>query len=464
MCLDRLIIIEKNDKTMKNNSSILALLIMIVLLGCLPCYSQAVKVEVKEINGEWVLTRGGEPYYINGAGGLGYMEQLVVTGGNSIRTWSVDDAQETLDEAHKNGLTVMMGLWVQHERHGYDYDNEEANKAQLEYFTRMVKKYKDHPALLMWSIGNEVDLFYSNTKVWHVVQDIAKMIHEVDPNHPTNTVTAGLDEKEVALIMERAPDIDIYAINTYGEVGEIREKIRRSGWTKPYIVAEWGPDGHWEVAKTKWSAPIEQTSHEKALSYYQRYNDHILPDKEMCIGSYVFLWGQKQETTATWYGLFSNGGQTTEVVDYVQKSWTGEWPENRAPSLDSLSLDGQKKGDNIYLTAEELYTANIFASDDHDVKLKYYYKIYPESMNTKSGGDLEKEPPAMSGLIKKKSGGTVTFKAPREEGPYRLFVYVNDKKDKMAYANIPFFVNPRKKGMPQSSLVKTKTRELQIPE
>lgn len=448
---------------MNTNNSIRLLFSMIVLLAFSPCYSQAVKVEVEEVNGEWVLTRGGVPYYINGAGGDGYLEELVEAGGNSIRTWSVDGAKETLDRAHELGLTVMLGLWVQHERHGYDYDNEEANKAQLEYFTRMVKKYKDHPALLMWSIGNEVDLFYSNTKVWNVVQEIAKMIHEIDPNHPTNTVTAGLDEKEVALILERAPDIDIYAINTYGEVGEIADKIRRSGWTKPYIVAEWGPDGHWEVAKTKWGAPIEQTSHEKALSYYDRYNDHILTDKEMCIGSYVFLWGQKQETTATWYGLFSGNGQSTEVVDYVTKSWTGVWPENRAPSLDSFLLNNQKKGDDIFLTAEELYSASVFASDDKN-KLKYVYKIYPESMNTKSGGDLEKEPPPLSGLIKKKSGNTVKFRAPKEEGPYRLFVYIDDDVNKLAYANIPFYVNPRKKGMPQSSLIKTKTRRLTIPE
>jgi len=184
----------------------------------------------------------------------------------------------------------------------------------------------------------------------------------------------------------------------------------------------------------------------------------------MCIGSYVFLWGQKQETTATWYGLFSNGGQSSEVLDVVEKSWTGKWPENRAPSLDSLSLDGQKKGEDIYLIAEEMYSANVFVSDDKDKKLKYSYKIYPESTNTKSGGDLEKEPPAMTGLIKKKSNGTVTFKAPKEEGPYRLFIYVNDSEDRLAYANIPFFVNPRDKNMPQSSAVKTKTRELAIPE
>jgi hypothetical protein len=126
-------------------------------------------------------------------------------------------------------------------------------------------------------------------------------------------------------------------------------------------------------------------------------------------------------------------------------------------------LNNQQKGENIYLTAEERYTANVFASDDQE-KIKYTYKIYPESVDTKSGGDLEKEPPAMSGLIKKKSKNQVEFKAPREEGAYRLFVYVTDKEDKIAYANIPFYVNPRTEGMQQSTPVKLKTRKLTVPQ
>ncbi|MAC85320.1 MAG: hypothetical protein CMC94_00055 [Flavobacteriales bacterium] len=439
------------------------LLSCLLFLSTAMVFSQAIKVEVVQKDGQWQLTRGGEPYYIKGAGGDTHLDELVAAGGNSIRTWSADGAQEVLDRAHAHGLTVMFGLWVQHERHGYDYDNEAANRAQLEYFTSVVKKYKDHPALLMWSIGNEVDLFYSNTKVWDVVQDIAKMVHEVDPNHPTTTVTAGLDPIEVKLVQQQAPDIDIYSINTYGEVCIIKDLIRTAGWEKAYIVAEWGPDGHWEVAKTRWSSPVEQTSHEKALSYSSRYNDCILPDTEKCIGSYVFLWGQKQETTATWYGLFSMKGQSTEVIDYVSHGWTGKWPNNRAPSLDSLSLNNQQKGEDIYLTAEEMYSANVFASDDQN-KIKYSYKIYPESVDTKSGGDLEKEPPAMPGLIKKKSQNQVEFRAPKEEGGYRLFVYVTDNEDKIAYANIPFYVNPRKEGMPQSTPVKLKTRKLSVPQ
>ena len=109
----------------------------------------------------------------------------------------------------------------------------------------------------------------------------------------------------------------------------------------------------------------------------------------MCIGSYVFLWGQKQETTATWYGLFTNKGQKTEVLDYVSKSWTGKWPTNRAPSLDSIFIEGQTKHQNVKLLADNRYEAVVYASDDND-KMKYTYQIYPESMNTKSGVTLKK--------------------------------------------------------------------------
>ena len=181
----------------------------------------------------------------------------------------------------------------------------------------------------------------------------------------------------------------------------------------------------------------------------------------MVFGLIVFLWGQKQETTATWYGLFTNKGQKTEVLDYVSKSWTGKWPTNKAPSLDSIFIEGQTKHQNVKLLADNRYEAVVYASDDND-KMKYTYQIYPESMNTKSGGDLEKAPPAMTGLIKKKKDNVVEFRAPFEEGPYRLFVYVEDDVEKIAYANVPFFVLPRDKNMKQSRPLQLKKRNLKI--
>ena len=242
-------------------------------------FSQALKVEIRQtISGDWQLVRDGKPYYIKGAGGDSHLDKLVSIGGNSIRTWSTDNAKEVLDAAQAKGLTVMMGLWVQHERHGFDYNDAEKVANQLEGFKKVVAELKDHPALLLWGVGNEVDLEYKNTSVWDAINQIAQMIHLTDPNHPTCTVTAGLDKEEVRLIIEKAPAIDIYGINTYGDLGNVKATIREAGWKGPYIISEWGPNGHWEVKKTKWGAPVEQNSTEKANSYAQRYTEYIAGD------------------------------------------------------------------------------------------------------------------------------------------------------------------------------------------
>ena len=52
-------------------------------------------------------------------------------------------------------------------------------KVRLNILKNEVLKYKDHPALLVWGIGNEVDLKYSNFKVWETIEIIAKFIKEV---------------------------------------------------------------------------------------------------------------------------------------------------------------------------------------------------------------------------------------------------------------------------------------------
>lgn len=406
-------------------------------------YGQAIPVTVEiSPEGKWQLMRAGQPYYIQGVGGDDYLEKALAIGANSIRTWSPDNAQDVLDAAQKLGMTVTMGLWVQHERHGYDYNNKEKVQAQLEYFTSIVQKYKDHPALLMWGVGNEVDLFYSNTKVWDAVEDIAAMIHQLDPNHPTTTITAGLDAEEVRLIKEKAPSIDIYGINTYGDIGKVPALIRSAGWEGPYIIAEWGPTGHWEVKKTRWDAPVEQSSTEKATTYRNRYQQYIAGDADKCIGSYVFLWGQKQETTATWYGMFSNEGYSSEAVDVLEQIWTGKKPANSAPMLDSASLNQLKKGEDIILTANQKWTATAWITDPDGDRIKYEWEVVNESQDIKSGGDAESRPPAVKGLGMKKKGNTVTFRAPAEEGPYRLFLFAYDGNDHYAYTNIPFYVLP----------------------
>ncbi|WP_347156648.1 glycoside hydrolase family 2 TIM barrel-domain containing protein [Pontibacter chitinilyticus] len=401
-----------------------------------------VTVQVQKTATGYQLLRGGVPYFIKGAGGSNYLDRLAAYGGNSIRTWSTHNGQQVLDDAAQHGLTVTMGLDVARERHGFDYNDKAAVAQQLERLRGEVRKYKDHPALLIWGIGNELNLQYTNPAVWDAVNDIARMIHEEDPNHPATTMLAGLGRKEVEYIKAKCPALDLLSIQAYGDLPSIPRKVQDYGWEGPYIITEWGPTGHWESHQTPWKAAVEETSSEKAAVYEQRYHAAILKDSAHCLGSYVFLWGQKQERTPTWYGLFTANGEESEVVDVMQHLWSGQWPENRAPHLQSLLINGQKATDNVYLKPGQAYTAHAAVTDPDQDKLTYKWELLPESTDLGEGGDAESRPAALSGLVTEAAPGTATLTTPATEGAYRLFIYTYDGHQNVATANFPFYVRP----------------------
>jgi hypothetical protein len=400
------------------------------------------KVQIEENDGSFTLLVDNEPFFVKGAGGDQQMDKLSAYGGNSIRTWSTHNAKKILDKAHENGIMVTLGLWVGHERHGFDYDNEEAVRSQLESFTEEVEKYKDHPALLMWAVGNEMELNAKNNKVWYAINDIAKMIKKKDPNHPTMTVVAEISKQKIKYLNERVPDVDILGVNSYRGIDSVPQRIRKFGWERPYMITEWGPNGHWEVPKTTWDAPIEQTSSEKAAVYKSRYENVIAADKELCLGSYVFLWGQKQERTSTWYGLFLETGEETEVVDVMNYVWSGEWPENRSPQITSaLRINDQLAKQNVRLKSKTIGKSAIELNDPDDDKLKIDWLITHESTDLGVGGDAESKPKEIPGLINSSDfEGNASFTTPDEPGAYRLFVFVYDGHGNAGTANIPFYV------------------------
>jgi len=402
-------------------------------------------VEIKKIKGKYQLYRNGEPYFVKGAGAYSNFQKIKECGGNSIRIWSTNNpaynTQQILDEAHSLGLTVTIGLFLGPERLGFDYNDEKAVQWQFEQVKKEVIKYKDHPALLMWGIGNEVGLFAVNEKVWNAVNDIAKMIHEIDPNHPTTTMLAGVPEKQVKLIKRRCPHIDLISINCFKELPFVADKLKAAGWRGPYLFAEWGSTGYWETDKTDWDAAIEETSHEKAEICIERYKVAVEEQSKQCLGSYVFYWGFKQERTHTYFSLFLDSGAETEVLDAVQYLWTGSWPANRAPIIDSVRLENRSGIDNIRLEASSVYNANVFASDPENENIIIRWAILVESNDLKTGGDNEIHPEILAGLIENNDGAEIKFSAPSQEGAYRLFVYIYDGKNNVATGNIPFYVD-----------------------
>ncbi len=77
---------------------------------------------------------------------------------NTIRTWAPVTNRSFLDAAWNNGtnpIYVVMGFWIEC---GDDFSNPTIRQKYVDNFTKYVNEYKDHPAVLVWALGNEVNL------------------------------------------------------------------------------------------------------------------------------------------------------------------------------------------------------------------------------------------------------------------------------------------------------------------
>ena len=410
----------------------------------------AAPVEVKVVphEGGFRLLRGGQPYLVKGAGVVGVdYRTLAERGGNSVRTWGIETAQRDLDEAARHGLTVALGLPVASERFGMDYGDEDAVAAQRRRVRDAVERHRDHPALLAWIVGNELNHGMKDRRVYDEVNELSKMIHALDPNHPTTTaITAG--EEPIAVVKRRATDLDFISIQLYGALALMPRYA--SDWLadRPFMVTEWGPLGHWEASHTAWRAPVEMDSTKKARHFRDGYRQLIEPHLAdsgggQCLGSYVFLWGQKQERTPTWYSLFARSGESTAAVDAMQLAWTGQLPANQAPVVAAMRLDGRDAHTDITLEAGQRYRAEFVAHDPDGDPLTYRWQLKPESTATQEGGDYEAPIKSIPGRIESPDFAAPSLRAPKA-GAYRLFAYAFDGKGHMAHANIPFrTTNPK---------------------
>lgn len=393
------------------------------------------------------LLRDGTPFRIRGAAGIDHLEVLAACGGNGIRTWDAEsagretDGESLLDRAHRLGITVTIGLWLGHERHGFRYDDPAQVERQRQDVEAAIRRYKDHPALLCWGLGNEMEGPTSNganERIWTEVNRLAERIKAIDPNHPVMTVVANVNDDKVAAIVRHAPAVDILGINAYAGAGGVGEAAARMGWRKPYCVTEYGLPGPWETAQTDWKAPIEPSSRQKAATYATTTTD-ILADEKQCLGTYAFLWGSKQEATASWFGMFLPTGEKTITVDAVTRAWTGAWPENRAPVLEEtdIPLSGRTVAAGAEVKAVARYR------DPEGRPLDYVWEVRRESDDRKEGGDRERAPEAVAGcIVEAGADGRVVVRAPRQPGGYRLFVTVRDGEGSGCMDNWPFAVAP----------------------
>ncbi len=401
-------------------------------------------VQLEQTGKMATLRLDGSPFVLKGAAGVTHLDTLAQAGATSVRTYG-DDQIAVLDQAQKVGLKVVQGLWMEHPRRGFSYADPAQVAAQTERLLGVVEKYKNHPSLLIWGLGNEIETEVDDPRpLWAAVEEMAKKIKAIDPSHPVMLTVAEIGNDKVRQIIEACPSIDILGVNTYGDaVLSLGERLEAQGWSKPVIVTELGPLGQWQAVRTPWGAPLEPTSSEKAERMKHLYKEasRTIPN---LLGVYPFYWGDKQEQTATWHGMLLADGHRLGVVDILTEIWTGALPEQRVPVVGTLAVEGVEDSRNVRLPAGSVRRVSLPVFHSRPDGLRFIWSVSSEATDLRTGGDIERAPPVHSDVVASLADGAAVLNVPDVPGAYRLFVTVLDDNGGAATANIPFLVEEKK--------------------
>lgn len=400
-----------------------------------------VRVEIRETELGYSLFRDSEPYFVKGAAGFEYIKELSEAGGNSLRTWGIDQTQKALPDIRRFDLSLCAGLWMVPPRQGFDYSDRAACEIQFEALKKQVFALAAEPSLLVWGVGNELELGMSDLSpdVWREVEKVAAFIKRTDSFHPVMTVLSSVNEPALRAIEAFCPSVDFVSFNSYGDLELVQSKLEAIGWSRPYLITEWGANGHWEVRQTSWGAEIEPSSTEKAIQVRRRYGS-LNGTHGQCLGSYVFLWGNKQERTPTWYSLFDKEGRLTEPVDAISSLWTGDREAGFCPQISSLLIGARCASENVMVKAGEWVEAVYKLWRGDYVSGVAKWSISRESRDKRVGGDFETGSEPVDTRFERLGAGRVCFAAPIEGGAYRLYLEVRGPGNRVSTANLPFWV------------------------
>ncbi len=136
-------------------------------------------------------------------------KMLKEMGCNAIRTSHNPPAPELLDLCDRMGFLVMDELtdtWTYPKKaHGYAELFDEWAEKDL---VAMIRRDRNHPSVILWSIGNECSEQGDSTK-WWIPQMLTDICHREDPTRPTS---AGNDNPWAAS-QPYAKTLDVYGFN-----------------------------------------------------------------------------------------------------------------------------------------------------------------------------------------------------------------------------------------------------------
>ncbi len=359
------------------------------------------------------------------------LQEVKAIGANAIRTWGVGkETGDLLDNAQQEGLKVVVGLWLEHGRNGAEGDgslnyakDEERKLRQKENLLRDVARYKDHPALLGWGVGNEVilNIASEDQKVAYAkyLEEVVQEIKKLDPDHPVISVSAWT--VSVPYWEKYTPGLDAYGINSYGPAaGAIPDALKAQDADKMYLVTEFGPRGAWDSPKDEFGVPQMPSDDEKYDQISRGWSEWIEGNRARgCAGGFVFNFGDDDAPTSIWLDFYVRGLRRPAYWA-THKAFSGKDPGVPLENFDGLMVSpktvqpgGVVKVGIEPLTGEDLTDVNFTFSPEFGGRDNRNRMLPVESTGIK-GRIFQLQVPAEPGIYriyasKKSVGGNVTI-------------------------------------------------------
>jgi hypothetical protein len=390
-----------------------------------------------------------ETFQIKGVCGDTDLDRLAKLGVNTVRGYTIGEPvamKMKLDHAHRLGMKMVVSEWMPHQGDNKDKKggvwNFDYNTKGDQMVANLVKKVEgigDHPAILMWGLGNEVHL---DEPYLRVVNRMSEEIHKRFPHHLTSLTMVNAKAEGIAAVKQFAPDLDVLGIQSYSR-GAVHGSIKKTEelWGKPFYMSEFNTNGPWNFGKTPWGVENDEPVTKKVSDLKACYAS--IDASPLCLGSTIFVWGHAVVYRPTYFSLLLDpdpNGQSkkgtfehlmmTPQADTMAEHFTGQpLKGNRAPVLSKLEFEG---GTNFrYANPEEPMSINFAANDPNGDPVEFVTWILDST---------QRKTTRIAGPFAQASAGHAVIPAPKNHGEYLLMVYAKDKKGGASASTIAFKV------------------------
>ena len=128
------------------------------------------------------------------------------------------------------------------------------------------------------------------------------------------------------------------------------------------------------------------------------------------------------------------------MVSTLNNLWTEQDKKDNDIGLEYMVVDDLGAQNSIILFPNNLIKAELKLKKKLTDSMIISWELYPDYCRLESISNQIKEPKKITNAIVSKNDLTVLFETPKEEGPYRLYVYIENQNGFVATCNTPFYV------------------------